>query len=352
MGFKISCQGAISVKTFVEFLLEKLTPAVHDTISRKMAPKIAGDMRATCPAFNGNRANLEKHVLISLAEKENFDDYWEYIHNPESFFRKYIQNHIYIYCLKQNNKIKNFLETIIGDIKNAILSAIHESTAIAKDKSSTVSGWLDLFCDHLGSNLNFPRKDLGSVEHQEINNIECLKNTMSEALDELMILVEKTCFSAPEEDMVLEIQKMLSEHLCGCWKQCPFCGAICTNTIPNHDGDHSVPFHRPKAVCGGEWFNTDHFSIDCCTSLVASNNSFVLNGRDISFKTYRQAGGEYATWSITPDTSIQPYWKWFICHFRSNLEGIYEKKFTNKGKIPNAWTKITKQKVLDDLEKQ
>ncbi|XP_014389370.1 PREDICTED: interferon-induced very large GTPase 1-like, partial [Myotis brandtii] len=136
MGFKISCQGATSIKTFVEFLLEKLTPAVHNMISKKMVPKIAGDMRATCPAFNGNRANLEKHVLFSLAENENFDDYWAYIHNPKTFFRNYIQNHIKIYCFEQNKKIKNFLEISIHDIKNAILSAIRESTAIAKDKSS------------------------------------------------------------------------------------------------------------------------------------------------------------------------------------------------------------------------
>ncbi|XP_036181152.1 interferon-induced very large GTPase 1-like isoform X1 [Myotis myotis] len=354
MSFKISCQGATSVKTFVDFLWHKLTPAVSDTIWGKMAPKIAGDMRATCPEFNGNRANLEKHVLLSLAEKENFDNYWEYIHDPESFFRNYIQRHIERYCSEQrSNKIKTFLKISVDDIKNAILSAIHESTARAKNKSSTVSGWLDLFCDHLGSNLNFPRKDLVSIEHQEIRDIEFLKEAMSEALDPAMMKVEQECLSKPEEGMISDIQKMLSEHLCGCWKQCPFCGAICTNTIPNHDGDHSVPFHRPNAVRGWKWINTDHFMIDYCTSLVASDCYFILeDGRETPHKTYRQAGGEYATWSITPDTSTQPYWKWFVCHFRKDLEEKYQKKFTGRGEIPHAWTNITKQNVLDDLEKQ
>ncbi|XP_070281501.1 interferon-induced very large GTPase 1-like [Myotis yumanensis] len=353
MGFKISCQGATSVTEFVDFLWHKLTPAVSDTIWGKMAPKIAGEVRATCPAFNGNRANLEKHVLLSLAENENFDDYWEYIHNPESFFRNYIQRHIERYCSEQrSNKIKTFLKISVGDIKNAILSAIHESTARAKDKSSTVSGWLDLFCDHLGSNLNFPRKDLVSIENQEIKDIEFLKEVMSEALDPAMITVEQECLSKPGEGMVSDIQNMLSEHLCGCWKQCPFCGAICTNTIPNHDGDHSVPFHRPQAIGGWTWSNTDHFNIDCCTSLVASNHSFVLNCRDIPFKIYQQAGGEFAKWSITPDTSTQPYWKWFVCHFRKELEEKYKKQFTDKGEIPHEWTNITKKKVLDDLKRQ
>ncbi|ELW66428.1 Interferon-induced very large GTPase 1 [Tupaia chinensis] len=155
------------------------------------------------------------------------------------------------------------------------------------------------------------------------------------------------------EAMASEIEKMLSEQLCGCWKQCPFCGAICTNTIPTHDGDHSVPFHRSKAVYGWKWYKTDKFSVDFCTSSVASDNYFRLSDdRRIPYKTYRQAGGDYATWSITPDSSLQPYWKWFVCHFRSKLEEKYEKKFTGLGKIPDSWTKITKEDVLNDLKRQ
>nr|XP_020733179.1 interferon-induced very large GTPase 1-like [Odocoileus virginianus texanus]XP_020733180.1 interferon-induced very large GTPase 1-like [Odocoileus virginianus texanus] len=353
MSFKISCQGATSIKTFVDFLWKKLTPAVSSTIRKNMALKIAGDIRTTCRAFNENRANLEKHILISLAEEENFDNYWQYLHHPESFFKNYIENHVKRYFSDTGSKkIKTFLQMSLDDIKNAILSAVHASTAIAKDKSSTVSGWLDLFCDHMGSNLIFPRKDLISIEHQEIKDIEFIKEAMSKALDPEMKKVEQNCMSRFVEEMIPEIQKMLSEHLCGCWKQCPFCKAICTNTIPTHEGDHSVPFHRPEALAGWVVYQTDQFVIDYCTSRVASDHKFVLNdGRRIPYKTYREAGGEYATWSITPDTSTQPYWKWFVCHFISKLEEKYHKKFINKGEIPDAWKNITKQDVLDDLKK-
>jgi hypothetical protein len=232
MSFKISCQGATSIKTFVDFLWHKLTPAVSATIWGKMVIKIAGDMRATCPAFNGNRANLEKHILISLAEEENFDNYWQYLHYTKSFFSSYIENHIKKYCSNEGGeKVKTFLKISLDDIRNAILSAIRESTAVAKDKSSTASGWLDLFCDHLGSNLIFPRRGLISIEHQEINDIEFLKEAMSAALDPAMKKVEENCSSMPTDEMIPEIEKILSEHLCGCWKQCPLCKAICTNTI-------------------------------------------------------------------------------------------------------------------------
>ncbi|XP_077605113.1 interferon-induced very large GTPase 1-like, partial [Crocuta crocuta] len=189
----------------------------------------------------------------------------------------YIKKHVETYYSdKGSEKIKSFLKTTLDDMKNAILSAIHESTVIAKDKSSTVSGWLDLFCDCLGSNVIFPRKDLISIEHQEIKDIEFLKEAMSEALDPTMKRIEENYLNMSVQEGVLEVQKMLSEHLSGCWKQCPCCKATCTNTIPTHDGDHSVPFHRPFAVSGGSFYKTDNFVIDCCSTLVASNYLLVL----------------------------------------------------------------------------
>ncbi|XP_005380565.1 PREDICTED: interferon-induced very large GTPase 1-like [Chinchilla lanigera] len=351
-SFKISCQGATSIKSFVDFLWNKLIPAVSTTIWENMAPTIAGDMQATCPAFSGNRAQLEKHILISLAEEENFDNYWQYIHDPKCFFSGYLGKQIHRYCKEEvDKKIKTFLKINLDIIKNAILCAIHESTAEAKDKSSTASEWLDLFCDHLGNNLIFPRADLRYIEHQEIKDMEFLKEAMSEALDAAMTKAEEKLLSMPIDKMVPVIEKILSEQFCGCWKQCPFCKAICTNTIPNHDGDHSVPFHHPLAISGGCWYKTDEFSIDRCSTAVASDTLFVLSDTlKIPFKTYRQAGGDYATWSITPDSSSQPYWKWFVFRFKSKLEEKYQKKFKNKGKVPDAWTIITKQDVLNDLK--
>ncbi|XP_003515936.2 interferon-induced very large GTPase 1 isoform X1, partial [Cricetulus griseus] len=352
LSFKISCQGATSITSFVDFLWLKLTPAISATIWEIMGLKVAGDMRSTCPEFNGNRANLEKHILISLAEELNFDKYWQYIHQPQSFFRDYIGDHIRRYCSeKEGEKLKTFLKISLGDIKNAILSAIHKTTEVAND-NSTASGWLDLFCDHLGSNLIFPRRDLISIEHQEIKDTEFLKEAMSAALDPAMRKVEEDYSRRPKDEMVPDIEKILSEHLCGCWKQCPFCKAICTNTIPHHEGDHSVPFHHPQAVNGWHKHKTDYFATDICTTSVASDNSFILSDdKKFPYKKYREAGGDFATWSITPDSSHQPYWKWFICHFKSELEERYGKKFTNLGNIPNSWNKITKQEVLDDLKK-
>ncbi|XP_072466212.1 interferon-induced very large GTPase 1-like [Notamacropus eugenii] len=353
MSFKISCQGATSITAFADFPWSKLTASLPIAIWKKIALDLAGDIRANCSAFNGNRSNLEKHILISLAEEENFENYWEYIHTPKQFFKNYIEKEIQAYCIRKGKeKLKNFLSNSLEFFKELISSAIHKSTLVAKDQNNSASVWLDTLCNCLVCHLTLPRRDLRSIEHQAITDIEFLKEAMIEHLDPRIQNVGETCEISSIKQVVPEIQAMLSDQLSGCWKQCPFCKAICTNTATNHCEDHSVPFHRSQTVRGTRWYKTNEFSLDFCTSYVASDLLFVLeDGRCFPYKTYRQAGGEYATWSITPDTSTQPYWKWFVCRFRSQLEQHYNFRFSGRGQIPDAWSRITKQDVMNDLNK-
>ena len=146
-----------------------------------------------------------------------------------------------------------------------------------------------------------------------------------------------------------EIQNEIMNNLCGCWSKCPFCNTLCTNTIPNHDGDHSVDLHRPQGVNGMGWLNTEYFVTDICSSDVGSDCSFVINGVSYKYKEYRTAGPEYASWSITPDTSFLPYWKWFVCTFQSNLEEYYSLEFQGMGKIPEEWKSIKIDEAIESL---
>ncbi|XP_044540692.1 interferon-induced very large GTPase 1-like, partial [Gracilinanus agilis] len=110
MSFKISCQGATSITTFADFLGSKLTASLPIAIWKKIALDLAGEIRANCPAFNGNRSNLEKHILICLVKEENFEHYWQYIRQPEVFFKNYINKEIEAYCgSRGTEKLNNIL---------------------------------------------------------------------------------------------------------------------------------------------------------------------------------------------------------------------------------------------------
>ncbi|XP_053418318.1 interferon-induced very large GTPase 1-like [Nycticebus coucang] len=214
MSFKISCQGATSLKAFVDFLWLKLTPAISTTVWEKLTMKIAEDIRVTHCAVSGNRANFERHAFLSLMSENNIP--WTFSSEPKRFFRSYTEKWMSNYFSDiGHEKIKTFLEIILEDFKNIILSSIYESTAVAKDKSSTVSAWLDLFCDHLGNNLIFPPKNLESIGHQEIKDTEFLKEVMSTALASAMKEIERNYSTMPVERMVHQIRKILYEHVYG-----------------------------------------------------------------------------------------------------------------------------------------
>ncbi|XP_050804645.1 interferon-induced very large GTPase 1-like [Gopherus flavomarginatus] len=350
--FQISCQGATSITTFADFLCNKLSAALRQAVYDKTAIDIANEMRSNYSAFNGNRSKLETSILISLAEEENFEKFREYIHFPRDFLESFIKKCVDDYCLdKKNSRLENFLIISLDSFQILVLSAIHDSTRVVKDKYGNVSLWLDEFCNRLGDDLDLPRSDLKSIEHQEIKDIEFLKEAMSRALPPVLENLKQEFAVVDMEPFKLKPHKILFEQLCGCWEQCPFCKALCTNTIPGHDGDHSVRFHRPQALNGTQWYRTDQLVIEICSSLVASDYFMVLCEKNqIPYKNYRQAGPAYANWSITADNSAQSYWKWFVSHFRSILEEDYCAKFEGKGAIPPEWDEFTKEAVISELK--
>ncbi|XP_067401763.1 interferon-induced very large GTPase 1-like, partial [Emydura macquarii macquarii] len=350
--FQISCQGATSITTFADFLCNKLSAALRQAVYDKTAIAIASEMRSNYSAFNGNRSKLETSILISLAKEENFEKYRQYIHFPRDFLESFFKKCVDDYCLdKKNPRLKNFLNISLESFQTRVLSAIRDSTRVVKDKYGTVSLWLDEFCNRLGDDLDLPRSDLKSIEHQEIKDIEFLKEAMNKALPPVLENLKKELAVTDMEPFQPKPHQMLLEQLCGCWEQCPFCKALCTNTIPGHDGDHSVHFHRPQALTGTQWYGTDQFVIEICSSLVASDCFMVLSeNNQIPYKNYRQAGPAYASWSITADKSAQSYWKWFMCHFRSILEKDYCAKFEDKGAIPPEWEAFTKKSVISELK--
>lgn len=351
--FQISCQGATSITTFADFLCSKIAPGLRLAVYDKTALVIAERMKSEIPDFNGSRAKLEVCILKYLAQEEKFEKFMQYIRFPADFLESYIQTHVKTYCLDQNGRLVMFLNETLTQYYGTILKAVVASTTVVKDRRDSnkiISLWLDEFCRELGGVLRLPRSALVGIEHLEITDIEFLNKAMMEALSPLRDRLKEEFARAGLSSFEKQPHKILVEQFPGCKEQCPFCGAVCTNTIPNHDGDHQLVFHRPEFLGECKWYETDHLVIDICSSSVASDCSFKTDvDKWIPYPKYRDAGHPYSTWKILPDSSMQKYWKWFVCHFRTQLEEFYKRKFRGKGEIPPPWHKITKQEALDEL---
>ncbi|KFP08796.1 Interferon-induced very large GTPase 1, partial [Egretta garzetta] len=249
--FQISCQGSTSITTFAVFLCDKIAPALHQAVYKKTALAIAQDVRDKIPDFSGNRHTLEICILRQLAQEENFDNFKEYLYFPEEFFQSYIERRVVEYCLDKNRRLEKFLNDSLTHYYGRIQSAVFESTNIVKhrkDRNDKISLWLDEFCSALGEVLSLPRKDLKGIEHQEVTDIEFLSNAMAEVLAPLRDSLREGFASADMSSFERQPHTILAEQFAGCWEQCPFCGAVCTNTMKNHDGDHYLVFHRPQVL--------------------------------------------------------------------------------------------------------
>uniref|UniRef100_A0A8C3CGM8 Interferon-induced very large GTPase 1 n=1 Tax=Cairina moschata TaxID=8855 RepID=A0A8C3CGM8_CAIMO len=352
---RISCQGASCITTFADFLCSKIAPALRHAIYEKTALDIAQDVKNKIPDFRGNISTLEYYMLKYLAEEEKFENFMYYLNAPGDFLNNYIKTKVETYCLDKNRRLETFLRDCLSRYYENIQSAVFASTTVVKDRKDRkdkISLWLDEFCRALGDVLNLPRSDLKGIEHQEITDVEFLNNAMAEALSPVIDDLRKEFEEARMSSFERQPHTIVAEQFAGCQELCPFCGAVCTNTMPNHDGDHRVVFHRPKVLGGRRWYKTDNLVIDICSSSVSSDCSFRI-GEDkwIPYKKYRDAGHPYSTWNIPPDPSMQAYWKWFVSSFRTQLEQRYDGKFHGKGEIPASWQTVTKQNALAELEK-
>uniref|UniRef100_A0A672SSD8 Interferon-induced very large GTPase 1 n=1 Tax=Sinocyclocheilus grahami TaxID=75366 RepID=A0A672SSD8_SINGR len=347
--------GATTTTILSEFICSKLEPSILQAVYNKTANDLATQMRSDIKALRENRPNLEKHILRSLAEKEDFEQYIEYIHNPRRHFKFFIKNEVKSYFTKQNKLILNIFKGNLKQKEQIVCNAVKAATVAVKSKSGDGNMWFRCFTKTLTDELKFTGDSC--VDLSEIKDLDFLENFLSDSLKEKMtklqdgfkstddIKMEK-CRKTPDEHLI--------EHFCQCcWVQCPFCKAICTNTMEGHPGDHSVSFHRNTGLNGWHYRKTTNLSISICTTAVASDRSFHPNSSDnkVPWKEYRKAGRKYANWSITPDHSELPYWKWFVCRFQKDLETYYNKTFQGMGEIPHEWRQYTKKEALESLDK-
>ncbi|KAG1928864.1 interferon-induced very large GTPase 1-like [Pimephales promelas] len=345
--FQKYCHGATSAAIFGEIISQKLKEPIEQSLYKRTAKELTSEMRSNCESLNGNRSNLEKHILKTLAEEEDFDKYMDYINTPRDHFKSFIRDEVSRYISNTfDDTIKSKMEENIELLQQKIMKAAHESTELVQiyrrdvkvNKGDVevnrgdVGLWLKSFTQRLSDVLIFSIKDLSGVKHDDVDDFKLLEDVMRKELPEVISSIQKNF-----NDFLWKLDykdrpdELLIDHFCQCcWVQCPFCGATCTNTIENHDGDHSVPFHHINGLNGFYYEGTQIFCTEFCSSVVTSSKTFYSSGQWFPYKEYRKAGGVFANWSITPDLSDLPYWKWFVCRFQKDLETHYCRKFERK----------------------
>ncbi|XP_076021143.1 interferon-induced very large GTPase 1-like [Genypterus blacodes] len=351
--FSSFCKGHSSAVVFAEMICDKLKDSTVQAVYDQTAIDLAGEMKCSFSPFNGNRMNLEKHVLKSLAEKEDFQDYVSYITQPREHVKFFIKEEVKKYIFTDHkDSTKSLLKKNVQDIQGLLSRALHKATEKVAQGEANINMWLEGFSSELKDQLKVDT--ICCQTFSDINKFDFLEEEVKKRLES--IIKEITALPLGNlEKSLKRPDEILIDQLCnGCWVQCPFCKAVCTNTLGDHSPDkHNVPFHRPSGIIGWHSRGTVVLAIDFCTTLVTSDRSFYPK-RDsdelIPFKLYHTAGPEYESWKITADESKLIYWKWFVCKFQKELEVHCKKEFKGRGEIPSAWRKHTKQEAIASLD--
>ncbi|XP_050975869.1 interferon-induced very large GTPase 1 isoform X2 [Labeo rohita] len=352
--FKNYCRGATTTTIFGEFICSKLESSILQAVYNKTAIDLADLMKCDVPAFNGNRSKLEKHILTSLAEEENFQQYIKYIHNPREHFKHFITSEVSKFINQNDQKVLTKFRTNLTDTEKSVKAAVEESIAEVKRIKGDAIMWQKSFIETLSDELKLTGNscaDLSTITDFDFLE-EVLQKDLKKRISELQngfksingIHLEK-CRKKPDG--------ILIDQFCQCcWIQCPFCKAICTGTVENHPGDHSVTFHRVTGISGWKFRDTTFLTVNICTSAVASDRSFYPDSSDntVLWREYRKGGDGYSDWSITTDVSELPYWKWFVCRFQKDLEDYYKNTFEEGGEIPKKWREHSKDEAIQSLD--
>ncbi|XP_039545686.1 interferon-induced very large GTPase 1-like isoform X1 [Pimephales promelas] len=350
--FQKYCHGVASAAIFGEIICQKLKEPIEQSLYKRTARDLTHEMRSKCESLNGNRSKLEKHILKTLAEEEDFNKYMNYIHKPRDHFKSFIRDEVSRYISNMfDDSIIHKMKKNIELLKQKIMKAAHESTEHVQVYRGDVGLWLKSFSQKLSDELIFSEKDLSEVKHDDVDDFNFLEDVIRHELTAIMtdICSRFNIMTFPVKlDYKDRPDELLIGHFCQCcWVQCPFCKAVCTNTIENHDGDHSVPFHRVWGINGAYYSSIPNLCPDICTNLVASHQDLYTLHGGFKYRDYRRAGGVYADWSITSDLSELPYWKWFVCRFQKDLEKHYSKTF----EIPDEWRRYSKHDAIESLDK-
>ncbi|KAI4873924.1 hypothetical protein NFI96_008574 [Prochilodus magdalenae] len=210
--FQKFCQGATSAAVLADQVCSKLKEAIQQSVYSMTAKFICGQMRGR-PPFNGNRADLEKYILKSLAEQEGdkdqkFKNYLTYMYHPKTHFEDFIRDEVKKHMAAENPKAVSAIRNHIEQKQKTVISVAEKARDKVKLFKGDVKKWLDLFSSSLVDELGDTRVHLTDDVAKDVMDYDVLVDFM------------KTELSGATEDLKKSINinnsitKLLSKAKC------------------------------------------------------------------------------------------------------------------------------------------
>ncbi|KAG1966947.1 interferon-induced very large GTPase 1-like [Pimephales promelas] len=190
--FQKQCHEATSGAIFGKIICQKLKESIEQSVYKKTARDLTYEIMKNCESLKGNRLNIEKHILKTLAEEEDFVKYMDYIIYPSQHFKSFIRDEVSRYITdKFSVSVLPKMEKNIKLLQQKIMNAAHESTEHVQENRGDVGLWLKSFTQQLSDVLIFSEKDLSGVKHDSVEDFNLLEDVIRKELPDIMSDISK-----------------------------------------------------------------------------------------------------------------------------------------------------------------
>ena len=327
---------------------------IESELNRTMGPSVTSKLLTK--TMYQSKGPFHASVLIQLGEKGKFESYIPYLKSPVKFLRNQLMESIEDYCLRQDPACINLLlENEAKKIKDKLFAAVSRASALTRTGSQKLTFWIQRFVDNC-STLEI-RKDMFAVAaiDEDLKDVDVFETKLRVNVEAFLdSLIKNGVKKATIEKWNPSPHDCLFTSMFGCQNFCPFCKALCDQTVQDHAGNHSTRIHRPQGSTGMRYVTTEKLDDTICTTDVAGEGKFrslATSGEWHLYKDYQSVNDYYKSWTIPPDPSFEAstYWQWFMATFSKELAEHYKAK---EPCIPSAWKKHKFREVRDQLRRE
>ena len=298
------------------------------------------------------RVSLQINVLKELAEKENFEEYIQYILDPISYLKNWIKCQLSEYSTKPivldrvmttvlRPKIQEIEAHYLLSLKNCFASISTEVKPAFREHAVT---FYHSVSDYM-RNIPLTRFDYISVFDTPISNSDEFIEYFSSSFKTQL---EKHCWAVWLKNLLSQNlnYQLISDYLLQCQSLCPFCSEPCLLSSLTHD-HYCCSLHRPTGIRGWHYEHNDKFATNECTISLKRKEKFKHLGISYKMADYKTVNEHFASWKILKEDAVESkYWQWVFYTFRFQFMEYYNYKFNNE--IDN-WSDLQKEDVISNL---
>uniref|UniRef100_UPI003AAE1B2A interferon-induced very large GTPase 1-like n=1 Tax=Centroberyx gerrardi TaxID=166262 RepID=UPI003AAE1B2A len=340
---------------FVQFCIK---PAVEEYINRSLGINIVDEILTSCHSLeDSSRSFFQYCILKELLEKEDFEDFVNYILK----YKIYVENWIFQHILQKMSedktlcKLKNInLEVIVKKTTEAIKQASKgEDDSPLPDDNDSITELINNMRKNLIKDISISMEAVKGVLFQIQSTCHPFTKSLIKSMSDLREELQQE-FSNSEDitetlnNLPIKPQDELFKRMFGCGQQCPFCKVPCEAGGKDHRQHHAA-VHRPQGLSGYAHSESKKLAESLCTTDVHSECRFENTETNWKWHPYKQYHEYYPDWHIPPDPSIEAsdYWKYVLVQYNDRFALTYE---LQPADIPGAWRSITKQQALKALK--